>query len=131
MLNRRITKMTDKLTIYSKMHVYYCDGMDKPEIIANSLNDLFNNKNARDYLPDETEEFKDLKENIYFDIKNNNFVDVAYRLFVDCNIFLSKNNMLEYLTKICGFTEEQAKNHFTDYVQDTNNNKRVLDYLNN
>lgn len=123
--------MTDKLTIYSKMHVYYCDGMDKPEIIANSLNDLFNNKNARDYLPDETEEFKDLKENIYFDIKNNNFVDVAYRLFVDCNIFLSKNNMLEYLTKICGFTEEQAKNHFTDYVQDTNNNKRVLDYLNN
>lgn len=123
--------MTDKLTIYSKMNVYYCDGMDKPEIIANSLKDLFNNKNARDYLPTDKEELKDLKENIYFDIKNSNFVDVAYRLLTDCSIFLNKSNMIEYLTKICGFTKEQAKKHFTDYIQDTDNNKRVLEYLNN
>lgn len=123
--------MNNKLTIYSKMHVYYCDGMDKPEIIAKSLKDLFNSKNARDYLPTDKEELKDLRENIYFNIKENNFVDIAYRLFVDCNIFLNKNNMIEYLTKICGFTKEQAKKHFTDCVQDTDNNKRVLDYLNN
>ena len=110
--------MTDKLTIYSKMHVYYCDGMAKPEIIANSLKDLFNSKSARDYLPTDTKEFKDLKENTYFDVKNSNFVDVAYRLLTDCNIFLNKNNMIEYLTKRCGFSKEQAKKHFTDYVQD-------------
>ena len=123
--------MTDKLTIYSKMNVYYCDGMAKPTIIANSIKDLFNNKNARDYLPEETEEFKDLKENIYYNVRNNDFVDVVYRLLTDCSIFLNKSNMVEYLTKVCGFTIEQAKNHFTDCIKDTDNNKRVLEYLNN
>lgn len=123
--------MTDKLTIYSKMNVYYCDGFDKPTIIANSIKDLFNNKNARDYLPTDKEEFKDLKENTYFDIKENNFVDVVYRLLTDCSIFLNESNMIEYLTNVCGFTAEQAKKHFTDYLQDTDNNKRVLEYFNN
>lgn len=123
--------MTDKLTIYSKMNVYYCDGFDKPKIIANSLKDLFNNKNARDCLPTDKEEFKDLKEHVYYNVRNNDFVDVAYRLLTDCSIFLNKNNMIEYLTNVCGFTAEQAKKHFTDYVQDTDNNKRVLEYFNN
>lgn len=123
--------MTDKLTIYSKMHVYYCDGFDKPTIIANSIKELFNNKNARDYLPIDKEEFKDLKEHVYYNVRTNNFVDVVYRLLTDYSIFLNKSNMIEYLAKICGFTAEQAKKHFTDYVQDTDNNKRVLDYLNN
>lgn len=123
--------MTNKLTIYSKMNVYYCDGTDKPTIIANSIKDLFNNKNARDYLPEETEEFKDLKESIYYNVRNNDFVDVVYRLLTDCSIFLNKSNMIEYLAKICGFTKEQAKKHFTDCIKDTDNNKRVLEYFNN
>lgn len=123
--------MTDKLTIYSKMHVYYCDGFDKPTIIANSIKELFNNKNARDYLPTDRGEFKDLKENIYYNVRNNDFVDVVYRLLTDCSIFLNKNNMVEYLTKSCGFATEQAKKHFTDYIKDTENNKRVLECFNN
>lgn len=123
--------MTDKLTIYSKMNVYYCDGMDKPTIIANSVKDLFNNKDARDFLPTDTEEFKDLKKAVYYNVRNNDFIDVVYRLLTDCSIFLNESNMIEYLTRVCGFTKEQAKKHFTDYVQDTGNNKRVLEYLNN
>lgn len=121
----------NKLTIYSKMNVYYCDGFDKPKIIANSIKDLFNNKNARDYLPEDKEVFKELKENTYFDVRHNNLLDVAYRFLTDCTIFINKNNMIEYLTKICGFTEEQAKKYFTDYIHDTDNNKHVLDYFNN
>lgn len=123
--------MTDKLTIYSKMNIYFCDGMSKPTVIANSIKDLFNNKNARDYLPEETVEFKDLKEQTYYNVKNNNFVDVAYKLLTDCNIFINKSTMMEYLTKICGFTEEQAKKHFTNYINDTENNKLVLEYFDN
>lgn len=119
--------MTDKLTIYSKMNIYYCDGMTKPTIIATSIKDLFNN--AKDYLPSDKEEFKDLKENTYYDIRNNNWVDVIYRLSTECYIFTNKNSITKYLTKVCGFNKQQAEKHFTNYVIDTENNKRVFDNI--
>lgn len=125
--------MTDskKLTIYTKLNVYYCNGILKPKIVANSIYDLFNNKNARDYLPTNKAEFKNLKTDIYYWFKIHDFIDVAYFLIVDYNLFINTNNMIEYLTKICGFTTEQAKKHFTNYITDTDNNKRVLEYFNN
>lgn len=123
--------MTDNLTIYSKMNVYYCDGFSKPKLIANSIKDLFNAENARDYLPTDKEEFKNLKKDIYYWFRIHDFIDVAYFLMVDYNLFINKNNMVEYLTKTCGFTNEQAKKHFTNYINDTDNNKRILEYFNN
>lgn len=114
-----------KLTINSKMNVYYCSGMDKPKIIANSIKDLFNSKNARDYLPIDNEEFKELKNNIYYFMRKNDIVDVDYVLSSDYNIFICKNSLIGQLIKLWGFSEERAKKSFTNFINDKANNKLV------
>lgn len=117
--------MTNNLTIYSKMNVYYCDGFSKPVLIANSIKDLFNAENARDYLPTEKEEFKDLKEHTYYNVRHNDFTDVAYSLATDCGIFITKSYLFSFLKNIWGFTEERAKKTFTDYFDENENNKLI------
>lgn len=115
----------DKLTIYTKMNIYYCDGINKPELIAKSLKDLFNNDNAKDCLPTDKEEFNDLKSNIYYCTRNNDLVDVDYSLSSDYNIFICKNSLLGQLTSVWGLATENAKKDFTNLFKENANNKLV------
>lgn len=115
----------NKLTIYTKINIYYCNGMDKPVIIANSLYDLFNNDNAKKFLPTNTEEFKDLKKSIYFYVKDKNIISIDYKLGLKYNIFICKNSLLSQLMELWGYSEEQAKKSFTNFINDKANNKLV------
>lgn len=118
-----------KLTIYSKMNVYYCNGSNKPIIIANSIRDLFNNENAKKFLPKNTKEFKKLKKSIYFYVSDENLVSVDYKLSFKYNIFICKNSLLSQLMEFWGFSEQEAKEHFTNYITENDNNKRIWENI--
>lgn len=119
----------NKLTIYTKINVYYCNGVDKPKIIANSLYDLFNNANAKKFLPTNKEEFKDLKQSIYFYVKDKNIISIDYKLGLKYNIFICKNSLLSQLMELWGYSEEQAKKTFTNFITDNDNNKLVWEKI--
>lgn len=107
------------------LNIYYCDGLGNAEVVAHSFRELFTSRLTRGYLPIDDDEYKDLKQEVYWFVNNQSFIDIA-SVLQDYNLYISVNSMRNHLRKT-GKLDEDTIQKLLANVQPVKNVEYEID----